>query len=380
VTHLLVTNDFPPKVGGIQNYLYELWSRLPSDRFAVLTIEMPGSATFDAKQPFRIERVETKTLFPVPSLRRKIDELASKIGADAIVFDPALPVGWIGPDIGLPYGVVLHGAEVTVPARLPGSRRAMARVLSSASLVIAAGDYPLREARRAVRGALPRTVTVPPGVDSNRFRPLGTEERIVARERFGLPAAGDLVVSMSRLVPRKGFDVLIEASAVLAREGRQLTVAIAGSGRDRERLENLATKLSAPVRFLGRVSDDDLPLLLGAADVFSVLCRTRWLGLEQEGFGIVFLEAAAAGVPQVAGRSGGVRDAVVDEVTGLVVDRPADVVPATEAIRRLLDDHLLRTSFARAGRTRAIGEFEYSMLASRLDAALLGLEGAQEPS
>jgi phosphatidylinositol alpha-1,6-mannosyltransferase len=139
----------------------------------------------------------------------------------------------------------------------------------------------------------------------------------------------------------------------------------------------LAVKLSAPVRFLGRVSDEELPLLLGSADCFSMLCRTRWLGLEQEGFGIVFLEAAAAGVPQVAGRSGGVHDAVVDEVTGLVVDRPGDVHPSIEALRRMLDDRALRAQFAQAGRERAVEEFEYATLAARLDAALIDLEQAK---
>ena len=122
--------------------------------------------------------------------------------------------------------------------------------------------------------------------------------------------------------------MLIEATAELARERQDLVIAVAGTGRDARRLESLAKDLGAPVVFLGRVSEADLPGLVGAADVAAVLCRTRWGGLEQEGFGIVFLEAAAAGVPQVAGRSGGSHEAVIDGVTGLVVDRPGDVVVA----------------------------------------------------
>jgi phosphatidylinositol alpha-1,6-mannosyltransferase len=377
LTHLLVTNDFPPKVGGIQNYLYELWSRLPPERFAVLTITHPGSAAFDREQQFRIERLDHKMLLPVPSVRRAIDKLAGEIGADAVVLDPALPIGWIGASLGLPYGVVLHGAEVTVPGRLPGSRAALARVVKGASLLIAAGEYSLREARRAARSPLPDSVVVPPGVDGERFRPLSAEERQAVRARYGVPPDGALVVAMSRLVPRKGFDVLIEASAALAREGRGLTVAISGSGRDRGRLEKLAESLGAPVRFLGRVPDGDLAPLLGSADVFSMLCRSRWLGLEQEGFGIVFLEAAAAGTPQLAGMSGGVPDAVVDEVTGLLVDRPADVVPSTIALRRLLEDPVLRERLGAAGRERAVAHFSYVGLARRLDEALLALESCR---
>ncbi len=374
MTHLLVTNDFPPKVGGIQNYLYELWNRLPPERFAVLTIDHPDAPHFDRAQRFRIERIESKMLLPVPRVRRAIDELASEIGATAVVLDPALPVGWIGPSLALPYGVVLHGAEVTVPGRLPGTSGALGRVLRHASLVIAAGEYPLREAQRCAGGGLATTVVVPPGVDDRRFHPIDDDERRSVRARYGLPVDGDLLLGMSRLVPRKGFDVLIEATAALRAEGRTVTLAIVGSGRDQARLERVASKHRSPVVFLGRVRDDELPGLLGSADVFAMLSRTRWLGLEQEGFGIVFLEAAAAGVAQVAGRTGGVTEAVVDGVTGLVVDRPGDVVPATEALRQMLDDVPKRARFSATGRRRVSEEFNYDVLVERLDHALRVLE------
>ena len=163
---------------------------------------------------------------------------------------------------------------------------------------------------------------MPPGVDHVRFHPLGPEEKLAARHRLGLPTHGRLVVSVSRLVPRKGMDVLIEAVARLSAGRPDVTLAIGGAGRDRRRLEGVAGRSGAEVRFLGRVSDDDMPLLDGAADVWAMCCRDRWFGLEQEGFGIVFLEAAAAGVAQVAGRSGGADEAVVDGRTGLVVDAP----------------------------------------------------------
>jgi phosphatidylinositol alpha-1,6-mannosyltransferase len=170
------------------------------------------------------------------------------------------------------------------------------------------------------------------------------------------------------------MDVLIEASAALAAEHPDLVVAIAGAGRDARRLASLARRLDAPVRFFGGVSDEDLPGLVGAADIAAVLCRTRWGGLEQEGFGIVFLEAAATGVPQVAGRSGGSHEAVVDGVTGLVVDRPGDVAVATRALAALLDDEGRRLGLGAAARRRACAEFDYDILATRLDAALRAAE------
>src|SRR5690606_15741844 len=135
-------------------------------------------------------------------------------------------------------------------------------------------------------------------------------------------ADGRVVVSLSRLVPRKGMDVLVEAVAELAPDRPDLVLAIGGAGRDRRRLERLIDRTGAPARLLGRVPDQDLPALYGCADVYAMLCRNRWAGLEQEGFGIVFLEAAACGVPQVAGASGGAHEAVADGETGLVVRRP----------------------------------------------------------
>jgi phosphatidylinositol alpha-1,6-mannosyltransferase len=366
--HLLVTNDFPPKIGGIQSYLWELWRRLPPEQTTVLTTPYAGAAAFDAAAPMRIVRARSRVLLPTPALAATIRGLAAEIGAGLVVLDPALPLGRLGPRLGLPYAVVLHGAEVTVPARLPGTRPLLASVLRQASHVVAAGPYPAAQAMRAAGTGLPPVTVVPPGVDPLRFRPLDDEERRVARRSFGLPTEGRLVVSVSRLVPRKGMDVLIEAARRLAPARPDLTVAIAGSGRDSPRLARLAS--GAPVRLLGRVAEDRLASLYGCADVFAMCCRDRWGGLEQEGFGIVFLEAAACGVPQVAGDSGGAADAVVDGGTGIVVRRPQRAADVGEALARLLDDRDLRARMGAAARARATQDFGYDALAARLDAAL----------
>jgi phosphatidyl-myo-inositol dimannoside synthase len=369
VPHLLVTNDFPPKLGGIQSYLWELWRRLPPDSFTVLTTPHDDAGAWDAAQPFRIERVTQKMLLPTTAMVRRIDALAAKTGARLVMLDPALPVGRVGPRLLLPYGVVLHGAEVTVPGRLPITRRQLGRVLHSAVEVIAAGGYPADEAELAAGRSLPVTV-VPPGVDTERFRPLDREQRAKARARFGLPEDGRVILSLSRLVPRKGMDVLIEAAARLVPTRPDLVVAIGGSGRDRSRLDRLLSRTRAPVRMLDRVPDDDLAELYGCADVFAMLCRDRWGGLEKEGFGIVFLEAAACGVPQVAGDSGGAAEAVADGETGLVVGRPAEVSAVAAALAELLDDPDRRRSMGAAARDRIVAEFGYDRLASRLGEVL----------
>jgi phosphatidylinositol alpha-1,6-mannosyltransferase len=372
--HLLVTNDFPPKLGGIQSYLWELWRRLPSEEVAVLTTPYGGASHWDRDQQFHVERTSERVLLPTPSLARRIDAFADRFGAELVLLDPALPLGLIGPHLRHRYGLVLHGAEVTVPGRLPGSRAALRHVLRRADLVVSAGGYALEEAQRAAARVLP-AVNVPPGVDVDRFRPLTEAERKDARQRFGLPVDGEVVVGVSRLVPRKGFDVLIQAAARLIGERADLTVAIGGSGRDRRRLERLARHTTqAPVRFLGRVPDDVLPQLYGCADVFAMACRNRWFGLEQEGFGIVFLEAAAAGVPQVAGASGGSDEAVVDGETGVVVRDPRDPTAVAGGLRALFADAGRRRQMGTAARRRAETEFSYDVLARRLRTAIDGMQ------
>ena len=368
--HLLVTNDFPPKHGGIQAYLWELWRRLPPDDVTVLTTPHAGARAWDAAQPFRVVRDRDRVLLPTPPLAQRITRLAREVGAELVVLDPALPVGLLGSRLSMPYALVLHGAEVTVPGRLPVSQQMMRSVLRGARVIIAAGGYPAFEARRAARGPLP-IVVVPPGVDATRFRPLDRPERARVRRRFGLDPDARVIVGVSRLVPRKGFDTLIRAASRLAATRPDLEVAIAGGGRDRPRLERIAAEQQAPVRFLGRVPDDDLPAVYGAGDVFAMLCRDRWAGLEQEGFGIVFLEAAACGVPQVAGHSGGSDEAVVDGVTGRVVHGD-DPLAVAAALAPMLDDATLRRQMGEAARARAMDEFDYARLAARLGDALAG--------
>ena len=374
--HLLVTNDFPPKVGGIQSYLWELWRRLPADDIAVHTTPNVGAPAFDADQAFVVTRSREPVLLPTPTVVRRVRNLAERQEAELVVWDPALPVGHAARRVGRPYAVVLHGSEVTVPGRLPVARSILARVLRGASLVICAGNYPAAEAERAAGCTLP-TLVVPPGVDTGRFRPLDEAERASVRRELGLPVEAPLVVSVSRLVPRKGMDTLIRSAARLGRTEPDLVVAIAGSGRDRRRLEGLVASTGAPVRLLGRVPEELLPGLYGAGDVFAMLCRSRWGGLEQEGFGSVFLEAAAAGVPQVAGESGGAAEAVAHEKTGLVMGRPDAVEQVARTLSDLLGDRERRTEMGREARRRAEAEFSYDVLARRLragidDATLVG--------
>lgn len=369
VKHLLVTNDFPPKVGGIQSVLWEWWRRLPSDSFTVLTSPHPDAQRFDAQQPFEVIRTREPVLLPHPAMVKRVNKLVARTGAELVVLDPAVPLGLIGPHLDVPYDVVLHGAEVTIPGRLPLTRQLLNRTLRHARQVISCGEYALAEAERSIRQPLPGVVLYP-GVDVQRFTPISTEARDSFRERLGISPEAQLVIGVSRLVPRKGFDTLIEASVRLTNEFPDVQVLVAGSGRDSKRLQAIIDRLGAPARLLGRVPDGDLPLLYGAADVGAMLCRDRWFGLEQEGFGIVFLEAASCGTPQLAGRSGGSDEAVIDGVTGVVVDRPTDVRDVADALAGLLRSQPLRKQMSIESRERVLKEFTYDDLSLRLSQVL----------
>jgi phosphatidyl-myo-inositol dimannoside synthase len=391
MTHLLVTNDFPPKVGGIQSYLWELWRRLPSGRATVLTTPYSGDSAvveaFDAAAPMRIIRTRQRWLLPTPVLRRQVIETARSIGATHVVLDPAVPVGALGPSLhraGLTYSVVLHGAEVTVPGRIPVASHVLRRVLSQASHVISAGGYPLAEAERCAGRALPATV-IPPGVDIQRFMPADETQRSATRLRLGLPPLGGppLIVTTSRHVPRKGIDTLIEAAGRLAPNYPGLTIAIASTGRQTNALQRdaaVARRRSGDaldVRFLGRIDDATLVDLYACADLNATLCRTRWGGLEQEGFGIIFVEAAACGVASIAGDSGGACEAVQDGVTGAVVPRPVNAAATVPVLDRLLADRASLAACGATARQYAEAAFDYNVLAATLDKVLVDLETAE---
>jgi phosphatidylinositol alpha-1,6-mannosyltransferase len=379
--HLLVTNDFPPKTGGIQVYLHELWRRLEPGRVAVLTASSDAhAAAFDAASGLSIERVSGRTLFlPTFRARRAIEAAIKRHDPALVLFDPAWPLGLLGPRLSKPYGVILHGSEVTIPSRLPFVASSLRYVLRHASVAVCAGSYPEAQARRNAADNMPPVVQIPPGVDTTRFQPLDTDRRGDVRRSLGLAAGGLLVSSYSRLVPRKGMDTLIKASASLKNDFPSLQVAIGGSGRDLTRLEKLAVSINAPVTFLGRVPDEQLSEWLGASDVMVMDCRSRWLGLEQEGFGIVFVEAAATGLAQIAGRSGGSHEAVLDGVTGIVVRNSRSVESLVEALRKLLSDEALRNDYARQSRDIAVERFDWNTLAARLGNGLTPFDHYKAP-
>ncbi len=366
--HVLVTNDFPPKIGGIQSYLYELYRRLPADDVAVITTSYTGDLEFDAAQGFQVLRTGTSFMAPTPRLAKQLRAALSAMKPESVALDPALPLGLIARRLPVRPTLLVHGAEAVIPASLPILRTLMTGVLRASAGLVAGGLYTLNSMEAlAQRTSVPlgATSVVPPGVDSSFFVPPDPLQRVAARRAMGVGEEEFLLASLSRLVPRKGMDVLIRAQALARREVPGLRLLIAGAGRDRARLERVAARAGSNAEFLGQVPIETMLALYQAADLFAMMCRNRWMGLEQEGFGIVFLEAASCGVAQLAGKSGGSAEAVEDGVTGYVVADPRDPYAVARRIVELAHDRSRLARMGAAARVRAAREFDYQTLAMR---------------
>jgi phosphatidylinositol alpha-1,6-mannosyltransferase len=369
---LVVTNDFPPRVGGVQRYVHDLVRHLPSDRAAVLAPRWPGWEEFDESQSFPVFRFGAKRLSPVPDLLRRVRSLISETESEVILFGHGLPLAIMGPrlvaDPGRPYAVLTHGAEVWA-AGIPGSARALWYACSRANTVFAVSKYTAARVRPAVPDDVPLMI-LPPGVDTERFRPDISGHEV--RERYDLVGA-PVAVCISRLVTRKGQDTMIRGWRKVLQRVPEARLLLVGDGPSRPRLEAMAAEkgINGSVTFAGQVSEEELPSYYAAGDVFTMPCRSRKGGLEVEGFGIVFLEAAAVGLPVVAGNSGGAAEAVEDGETGLVVDG-TNVDEVASATAELLEDPARAATMGKLGRLRVEQDFAWPRVIERLALGLAG--------
>jgi phosphatidylinositol alpha-1,6-mannosyltransferase len=368
---LLVTNDFPPRPGGIQSFLHGLVSRLPPEDVVVYTSRWRGWEEWDAQQPYVVVREDTSVLLPTPGVRRRATVLLKEHGSDAAWFGAAAPLGLLASslrDAGARRVVATtHGHEVGW-AMAPGARQLLRHIASSVDVVTYLGDYTRRRLAAALGEAnAAKLERLTPGVDAEMFRPgLGAP----VRERLGL-ADRPVVVCVSRLMPRKGQDVLIEALPQVQQSIPGAALLLVGGGPSRGRLERLAVQggVAESVVFTGTVPWVELPAYFGAGDVFAMPCRTRLAGADVEGLGIVFLEAAACGLPVVAGDSGGAPDAVLDGETGVVVDgRSATVI--AESVTRLLTDSAKARAMGKRGRQWVTEQWSWDRSLGRLSSYL----------
>jgi len=362
---LLVTNDFPPRVGGIQRTLHALVRELPPDRISVLAPSWDGSEAFDAGQPYRIVRAHRRFLWPTPATRRLTDGLVGGSGAEVVLFGDAMPLTAMGPGLagrGIPYLVAAHGFDYWL-SLLPGAHASLAYMTSRAARVpVMCSAFIARVVRTAVPEDVPVSVMYP-GADVDAFRPDLPTDGVL--ERHGL-VGRPVVACVSRLVARKGQDVLIRAMTEIRRRVPGAALLIVGDGPYRSALERLAAGVpSGSVAFAGQVSEEELPTYYAAGHVFAMPCRTRLGGLEVEGWGNVFIEAAACGRPVVVGDSGGARESVVDGETGVLVDGRS-VEQVADAVSRLLEDPALAERMGKAGRERVERFYTWPRAAAQL--------------
>ena len=368
---LIVTNDFPPRPGGIQAFVHSMAVRMdPGQVVVYASTWKDGSevAAFDAEQPFPVVRDRTSMLLPTPRVTRRAAELLREHGCGSVLFGAAAPLALMAPALRKAGARRLvgmtHGHEAAW-AQLPASRQLLRRIGEGTDTITYLGEYTRsRIATALTPEAAARMAQLPPGVDEKTFHPGSGGD--VVRARLGLTDR-PVVVCVSRLVPRKGQDTLILAMPrILASEPEAVLLIVGGGpyGKDLRRLAH-ETGVADSVRFTGAVPWSELPAHYGAGDVFAMPCRTRRGGLDVEGLGIVYLEASATGLPVVAGDSGGAPDAVLDGETGWVV-RGGSPEDAADRVTALLGDPELRCRMGERGREWVEEKWRWDLLAERL--------------
>ena len=365
----MVTNDFPPRPGGIQAFVAALARRQPTGELVVYAPAWKGAAAYDSDFPHPVVRHPGSLMLPVPGVLRRARDLAASEGCDRVWFRAAAPLGLLARPLGLSRAVAsTHGHEVGWAA-LPAARQALRRIGRDVDVVTYLGAY-TRSRLQPALGPAAVLARLPSGVNTATFRPGSGGAEV--RARHGLTDR-PVVVCVSRLVPRKVQDVLIRALPAIRRRIPDAALLVVGGGPDGPRLQRLAVQhgVADDVVFTGSVPWPELPAHYDAGDVFAMPCRTRRGGLEVEGLGIVFLEASATGLPVVAGRSGGSPDAVLDGRTGHVVDG-TDVADVADRVAGLLADPAAARVMGAAGRTWVEAEWRWDVLAERLRGLLLG--------
>ncbi|MFE5734759.1 glycosyltransferase family 4 protein [Streptomyces sp. NPDC056528] len=376
---LIVTNDFPPRPGGIQAFLHNMALRLDPERVVVYASTWKrgregaeATAAFDAEQPFTVVRDRTTMLLPTPRVTARATALLREHGCASVWFGAAAPLGLMAPALRRAGArrlvATTHGHEAGW-AQLPAARQLLRRIGEGTDTITYLGEYTRsRIAPALTPAAADRMVQLPPGVDEKTFHPGSGGDGV--RARLGL-SDRPVVVCVSRLVPRKGQDTLIRALPAILRRVPDAVLLIVGGGPYEKDLRRLAaeTGVAGSVRFTGAVPWAELPAHYGAGDVFAMPCRTRRGGLDVEGLGIVYLEASATGLPVVAGDSGGAPDAVLDGETGWVV-RGESPEETADRVATLLLDPELRARMGERGRAWVEEKWRWDLLAERLRALL----------
>ena len=351
---MLVTNDLGPRAGGIETFVLGLISGLPKGSLIVLTSSQPGAKEFDAqlfeKYGVEVIRDRSKILLPTPRITKKAISILKNQQIKRVWFGAAAPLALMAPQLrgaGARHIVALsHGHELWW-SRLPIFKLLMKRIVKSLDYLGYLGDY-TKSVLLKLGTIQNKLIQIAPGIDIEHFSPKGLSEQLLAKHKL---TGKRVIISVGRLVHRKGQDQLIKALPEVLKKFPETVLLLVGNGPIRKLLENFATQLGVRnnVVFVGRVSYQLLPEYLNLAEIFAMPVRSRFFGLEVEGLGIVYLEASACGLPVIAGDSGGAPDAVIKNITGLIVDGvKSDEI--AEAICKLLAEPVLAKQMGQSGR------------------------------
>ena len=367
---LCITNDFGPRAGGIETFVIGLIERLPFGSVIVYTSAQESSAPYDLKwlQDFGVEvvRDKSKILLPTPGVAYCVNALVRERKITTVFFGAAAPLGLLSRGLrraGVKEIVALtHGHEVWWSKVFPFTL-AMKSISRQVNTLTYLGEFTRNAISKSVtKIAAQSMVKIAPGIDTDHFSPQDARE---LRNELGLTEK-KVIVSVGRLVHRKGQDVLIEAMPAIIKDVPEAHILMIGEGPYRSYLENRVRALGIQERvtFIGRIQYADLPRYICAGDLFVMPSRSRLAGLEVEGLGIVYLEASACGLPVIAGDSGGAPDAVIEGQTGLVVDGTSKSEVAAAVVELLLDPDRSRAMGVR-GRQWIIQEWRWEIWSAR---------------
>lgn len=371
---LVVTNDFPPRVGGIQSYIRDfLATQDPADITVFASVQDATEAVaHDRGMDYEVIRWPRSVMLPTPATAQAMSELIRERDIHTVWFGAAAPLALMAGQARAAGArriiASTHGHEVGW-SMLPIARQMLRRIGDEVDVLTYVSEYTRRRFARAF-GEHPEFRHLPSGVDVSGFRVATPEQRSEIRRRFGVPAQAPVIVCISRMVPRKGQDSLIAAMPQILEKHPDALLLLVGSGRIEAALRKAAEPLGQSVRFTGRLSDTDMVDVLSAADLFAMPARTRGGGLDVEGLGIVYLEAQACGLPVVAGDSGGAPETVTPD-SGVVVDG-RDVDKLSAVLIGLLGDPERRARMGAAGRAHVEREWTWEIMGARLSAILHG--------
>jgi phosphatidyl-myo-inositol dimannoside synthase len=363
----VVTNDFPPRMGGINYLVDQVMRRFPAGEVTIFSSTYPGAAQFDATYPHEVIRLDTTMMLPTPGVRRRLHAELRARKPDVVLFGAIWPLGHMGPGIrqklGIPYAGMSQGLELTA-ARVPG----LLKPIGTQALFVTAGSAWTRRRLSRAFGRIGDMPLMASGIDA-AFTPDVADASV--RERHALGSAR-VICCVSRLVPRKGQDMLIAGLPQIANHIPDVRLLIVGIGPHERALRRLAQRsgMNDRIVFTGGVPYAELPAYFRAGDVFAMPCRARWFGLDVEALGAVFLQAAAVGRPVIVGRAGGAPEAVRDGETGILVD-PTSVDDIAAAAISLLQDPARAAEMGAAGARWVHKEWTWDAQSTRLRNLLL---------